>query len=44
MDSILGIAGNDLSDVDWSNPDQLESWVWLHAQEHYRAETILGIG
>ena len=44
VDVILGIAGNDLSDVDWRNPDQLSSWIWLHAQEHYQAETRLGIG
>jgi hypothetical protein len=44
VDSALGIAGNDLSDVDWRNTDQLESWIWLHAQEHYQAETSLGIG
>lgn len=43
MDSVLGIAGNDLSDVDFKNPEQLSSWIWLHAQEHYQAAQILGI-
>lgn len=42
--SVLGIAGNDISDVDFNNPGQLSSWIWLHAQEHYQAAQILGIG
>lgn len=44
MNGVLGIAGNDLSDVDFTDPQQVASWVWLHAQEHYQAAQILGIG
>ena len=44
QNQILGIVGNDLSDVDFQNPEQMASWVWLHAQEHYQASNILGIG
>ena len=44
MDAILGIAGNDISDVDFSKPDQVASWIWLHAQEHFQANLKLGIG
>jgi len=41
--SILGIAGNDLSDVDFRNPNQVASWIWLHAQEHVQASNKLGL-
>ena len=44
MNAILGIAGNDLTDVDFKNKEQVASWVWLHAQEHYQASNKLGIG
>lgn len=40
---ILSIAGNDLSDVDFKNKEQLEAWIQLHAQEHYLASQRLGI-
>ncbi|MDE2470256.1 MAG: hypothetical protein KGL35_16280 [Bradyrhizobium sp.] len=43
FNAALGIAGNDLTDVDFQKPDQLASWVWLHAQEHYQAANKLGI-
>jgi len=43
VNTVLGIAGNDLSDVDFKNPDQVASWVWLHAQEHRQAAEKLGI-
>lgn len=41
--SVLGIAGNDLSEVDFKNPDQLAAWIWLHAQEHVQASNKLGL-
>ena len=44
QNSVLGIAGNDISDVDFSKPDQVASWIWLHAQEHLQANLKLGIG
>ena len=42
MNAVLGIVGNDLSDVDFKKPNELSSWIWLHAQEHYQAAKILG--
>lgn len=44
MDTILGISGFNLDDVDWKNKGQLSSWVALHAAEHLQAANILGIG
>jgi hypothetical protein len=43
VNQVLGIRGNDLSDVDFSNPQQLASWIWLHAQEHVQASDRLGL-
>jgi hypothetical protein len=43
QNAVLGIAGNDLTAVDLTKPDELASWVNLHAQEHYQAASILGI-
>jgi hypothetical protein len=43
VNSLLGIAGNDLTDVDFRKPEQLASWVFLHAQEHLQAANKLGI-
>jgi hypothetical protein len=44
MDAVLGINGFDLDSVNWDNLDERAGWVWLQAQEHYQAATILGIG
>lgn len=43
MNSVLAIQGNDLSDVDFNNPDQLSAWLFLHASEHRQAADILEI-
>lgn len=43
MNEILGIAGNDLSDVDFKNVKELQAWVNLHAQEHIQANALLGV-
>lgn len=40
---VLGISGNDLSDLDVTKRDQVESWVRIHAVEHMQAAQILGI-
>jgi hypothetical protein len=42
FDGILGIAGDDLTSVDFSKQDQVESWIRLHFFEHYQAQSILG--
>ncbi len=44
MNSALGLSGNDLSDVDFRQPAQIEAWIQLHAREHRAAENALGIG
>lgn len=43
QNQVLGIAGNDLTSVDFSKPDQLAAFIWLHASEHYQAANILGL-
>ena len=44
MDAILGIAGYDLTDVDFNNPGLLAGWVQSHATEHQQAGQILNLG
>ena len=41
QNQVLGIAGYPLSEVDWQNKEELEEWIWMHADEHARAATIL---
>ena len=43
LNTLLGVAGNDLTDVDFSKPEEAASWIWLHAQEHLQQATRLGI-
>lgn len=43
LNSLLGIAGNDISEVDFKNPEQLAAWIWLHAQEHVQISQKLGV-
>ena len=43
-DNVLGIAANDLLDVDWEDRNQLAGWIFLNSNEHYQAANILGIG
>lgn len=44
MDSVLGIAGYDLSTLDWQDPEILASWINANQTEHYIAGNILGLG
>lgn len=44
QDAVLGIEGFDLSEVDFSNPEESAGWIFLNASEHYQAAAILGIG
>ena len=39
----LGIAGYNLSDVDWQDEQARSQWIWAHADEHARASQILGV-
>ena len=38
----LGIDGVDLTAVDFRDPEQMASWIRLHADEHQQAATKLG--
>ena len=40
---VLGITNNDLSQVDFKDANQEESWIFLHFQEHYDAANKLRI-
>ncbi len=42
--AILGIAGVDLTDVDFNDPEQAASWHRLHGEEHRQAADILRFG
>lgn len=44
FNAVLGLAGFDLSEVDWRDDDLIRSWINQHANEHYRAGAILGLG
>ena len=43
QNAVLGIAGNDLTDVVWKDEEQRASWVQLNAIEHLQANQILGV-
>lgn len=44
MDFYLGIAGYDLSQVDWKNKGQFAAWIDLNGSEHVQAAQITGVG
>jgi hypothetical protein len=44
MDAVLGIAGYDLLDVDWTDRGQFAAWIASHANEHLQAGQILNLG
>ncbi len=44
QNQILGIAGNDLIDVDWSDQNQIAEWIFLNFNEHFQASNALNIG
>lgn len=43
LDSQIGLAGFDLTDVEWQDRGQLSGWIFLNAVEHYNASLILGV-
>jgi hypothetical protein len=43
MNAATGVAGNDLSSVDWRDPQQAAYWIELHWNEHLRNEMKLGL-
>jgi len=45
FNAVLGLQGEDLTDVDFSDPDVLiGDWIYANLNEHQQAATILGIG
>ena len=44
MNAQLGIAGYDITEVDWEDEDRMRSWMTQHGNLHYQAGTILGLG
>ena len=43
INSVLGLNGNDLSDIDFSIPSKVREWINLHAQEHQAMRQALKI-
>lgn len=43
VNAALGINGNDLTDVDFSKPDEADSWAQLHYSEHQEWASALGV-
>lgn len=43
MNQLLGIAGSDLSDLDFQKKNEVKAWVYLNFQEHLNAHMALGI-
>ena len=44
MDTLLGISGYNLLDVNLQDQNEFAGWIFLNAQEHYEAANILEIG
>ena len=44
LDSIIGVQGFDLADVNWRDPQQRASWIFLNATLHMQEGAILGVG
>src|SRR5215469_14163849 len=42
-ENLTGVAGFDLTDVDFHNPEEFASWIGLNAQLHYNEATVLGV-
>ena len=44
QNQLLGINGQDLTELDWKDQRLLNAWVFLNANEHVQASDILEIG
>lgn len=44
QNQLLGITGQDLTDIKWRDQRLLSGWVQLNFNEHLQASDILGIG
>ena len=40
---VLGVSGNDLSEINWSDPGEREGWIFLNFTEHQAWANILGV-
>ena len=43
MDTVLGISGYDLLDVNWQDPNDRAGWILLNSDEHRQACDELGL-
>ena len=43
MNSVLGISGNDLIEINWQDKGEREGWVFLNFSEHVQAGNKLGV-
>lgn len=43
MNAVLSLQGSDLEELDFSKPEEVKVWIWLHFLEHQSAEVKLGI-
>lgn len=44
LNQILGVAGYNLVDVDWTDQSQLAGWIQLNFVEHLQYSNILQVG
>lgn len=44
MNTIIGIAGNDLLGLDWADQNKRSAWIQLNASEHRQVGDFLGLG
>lgn len=43
QNSVLGIDGQNLTEVDWNDMGQRTDWIFLNFNEHLKAADILGL-
>jgi hypothetical protein len=43
MNQVLGVAGQDLTGLDWTDPEALSQWIDDNASEHLQVSSKLGI-
>ena len=43
FNSVLGIPGNDLTNLDLKDPASVRTWLFMNFQEHQNARQVLGI-
>jgi len=43
IDGVLGTQGSDLEDVDFTDANQVQAWIFLHVQEHTNWTDKLGV-